>query len=195
MWYSEAMNQKFSLRQFKRKYGTHNLCLEAIKRLRFPDETVCPKCKEKSVFYQVTGRVSYACKHCGWHVYPLAGTIFEKSTTPLDLWFFAMYLIVQTRSGVSAKQLERMLGVTYKTAWRMFKQIRLLMAQEPSMLTGIVEIDETYIGGKGQNKRFQWHGNEKEKQVVMGMVERVKYKARNLWRIPCRLKEVPASLH
>lgn len=165
-------NTKFGLRQFKRKYSTHEQCLEVIKRLRFPDNTNCPKCNKKTNFYPVTGRSSYACQLCGWHVYPLAGTIFEKSSTPLDLWFFAMYLMVQTRSGTSAKQLERMLGVTYKTAWRMFKQIRLLMAQEPSMLTGIVEIDETYVGGRGKSRGLVWHGNEKEKQIVMGMVQR-----------------------
>jgi transposase len=166
------MNDKFSLRQFKRKYGTHELCLEAIKQLRFPEDTICPKCKNKTVFYHVSGRSSYACKLCGWHVYPLVGTIFDHSSTPLDLWFFAMYLMVQTRAGISAKQLERMLGVTYKTAWRMFKQIRLLMAQGGSMLDGIVEIDETYIGGIGKNRRYEWNGNEKEKMAVMGMVER-----------------------
>ena len=124
----KAMKDKFSLREFKRKYGTHEQCLEAIKRLRFPDKMDCPKCKQLSVFYPVKGRTAYVCKFCGHQIYPLAGTIFEKTTTSLDLWFFAMYLMVQTRSGMSAKQLERMLGVTYKTAWRIFKQIRLLMA-------------------------------------------------------------------
>lgn len=114
-----------------------------------------------TVFYPVTGRSSYACKFCGWHIYPLASTVFEKSTTPLDLWFFAMYLMVQTRSGVSAKQLERMLEVTYKTAWRMFKQIRLLMAQSPSMLTGVIEIDESYFGGKGENTNGTVTKNQK----------------------------------
>ncbi len=83
-----------------------------------------------------------------------------------------MHLIAQTRAGISAKQLKGMLGVTYKTAWRIFKQVRLLIAQEPSMLTGIVEIDETYLGGKGKNRRYEWDGNEKEKRVVMGMVQR-----------------------
>lgn len=162
---------KFSLRQFKRKYGTHDQCLEAIKVLRFPTNTPCPKCSEITVFYKVGDRTSYACKYCGWHVYPLAGTIFEKSTTGLDLWFFAMYLMVQTRAGISAKQLERMLGVTYKTAWRMFKQIRILMAQGESMLDGIVEVDETYIGGKGKNRAYQWKGSVK-KEAVMGIVQR-----------------------
>lgn len=166
------MNNKFSLRQFKRKYGTHEQCLEAIKKLRFPDEMKCPKCKKLSVFYPVKGRTAYACKFCGYQIYPLAGTVFEKSTTPLDFWFFAMYIMVQTRAGISAKQLERMLGVTYKTAWRMFKQIRLLMAQSGSMLDGTVEIDETYIGGEGKNRRFEWDGGEKPKEAVMGMVQR-----------------------
>lgn len=167
------MNGKFSLRQFKRKYGTHEQCLEAIKELKYSRNSVCEKCHEVTQFYPVTGRTAYACKFCGNHVYPLAGTIFEKSTTPLDLWFFAMYLMVQTRSGVSAKQLERMLGVTYKTAWRMFKQIRMLMAESGGgMLEGIVEIDETYVGGKGKNRAFKWDGGEKPKEVLMGFIQR-----------------------
>lgn len=169
------MNSKFSLRQFKRKYGTHEQCLEAIKKLRFADEMDCPKCSKLSVFYKVTDRTAYACKFCGYQIYPLAGTVFEKTTTPLDMWFFAMYIMVQTRSGCSAKQLERMLGVTYKTAWRMFKQIRALMADnsgEP--LDGIVEIDETFVGGKAKNRARKWiQGVEgEEKEVVMGMVQR-----------------------
>jgi len=166
------MTTRFSLRQFKWKYGTHDKCLEAIKKLKYSDETECPSCKRLSVFYKVAGRTSYACGNCGYHIYPLAGTIFEKTTTPLDSWFFAMYLMVQTRSGVSAKQLERMLGVTYKTAWRMFKQIRILMAQQPSLLDGIVEIDETYFGGKGKNRAYEWHGGVEEKEIVMGIVQR-----------------------
>lgn len=135
------MNTKFSLRSFRRNYGTHQQCLETIKQFRFPDPYTCLKCNAIQKFYQVTDRTSYACNSCGHHIYPLAGTIFEKSTTPLDLWFFAMYCMVQTRFGTSAMQLQRMLGVTYKTAWRMFKQIRILIGQEQSLLTGIVEIE------------------------------------------------------
>ncbi len=176
------MNGKFSLREFREKYGTHEQCLEAIKQLRFPDPYTCPKCQTVQKFYPVKGRTAYACNFCGHHIFPLAGTIFEKSTTPLDLWFFAMYLMTQTRSGTSAKQLERMLGVTYKTAWRVFKQIRILMASPGSMidggdngsnlLDGSVEIDETFIGGKGKNRAFKPNYNEIPKQVVMGMVQR-----------------------
>lgn len=166
------MDNKFSYRSFKRKYGTHQQCLEAVKELRYPNGTDCPKCKKPTAFYPVSGRSSFACKLCGHHIYPLVGTIFEKSSTPLDLWFFAMYLMVQTRSGTSAKQLERMLGITYKTAWRMFKQIRLLMASGGDMLDGVVEIDESFFGGKGKNRAFKWHGNEKQKEILMGMLQR-----------------------
>lgn len=167
------MTSKFGLKEFRKKYGTHEQCLEVLKQLRFPDPCKCPKCNIAQKFYPVTGRTSYACNNCGHHIYPLAGTIFEKSTTPLDLWFFAMYLMTQTRSGTSAKQLERMLGVTYKTAWRIFKQIRMLMAQiEGNLLDGIVEIDETFIGGKGSNRRFVPHFNEVPKEAVMGIIQR-----------------------
>ena len=96
-------------------------------------------------------RQNWDCTVCGLHVHPTAGTIFHKSSTSLQLWFYAMFLMTSTRSGISAKQLERELGVTYKTAWRMFHLIRTaLMAQddEPQQLSGVVEMDETYVGGR-----------------------------------------------
>jgi transposase-like protein len=109
---------------------------------------------------------------CGNHVHPTANTIFHKSSTPLTLWFYAIYLMTSTRAGISAKQLERELGVTYKCAWRMFHQIRKMMTDDNTPLGGEVEVDETYIGGKAENRRFVGNFNEKPKQVVMGMVER-----------------------
>ena len=162
----------FSLKSFNEKYGTDDQCLEAIKKRRFPDDLPCPKCKQVSKFYRVSKRPAYACKFCGYHIYPLAGTIFEKTTTPLHYWFFAIRVMAQTRSGTSAKQLQRMLGVTYKTAWRMFKQIRLLMAQGGDPLNGIVEVDETFIGGKAENRKYKLDFNEIPKEIVMGMVQR-----------------------
>jgi hypothetical protein len=100
-------------------------------------------------------------------LHPLADTIFRKTTTPLKDWFYAIYLFSVSKNGVSAKELERHLGVTYKTAWRMAKQIRLLMAQEDSKLSGRVEADETWIGGKHDRKR-----KESSKSVVLGATER-----------------------
>lgn len=121
------MTQKFTLTEFLNRYPTNDACLEHIKHLRWGDTTPCPRCERKSNFYRVKGRTAYACQFCGHHLYPLAGTIFDKSSTPLTSWFYAIYLMTQTRSAISAKQLERELGVTYKTAWRMLKQIRLLL--------------------------------------------------------------------
>ena len=86
-------------------------------------------------------------------MYPLAGTIFEKSSTPLKSWFYAMYLMASTRTGISAKQLERELGVTYKTAWRMFKQIRSILAEDVSLEGLLVEVDETFIGGTLESQK------------------------------------------
>ena len=163
---------KLTLGQFLKRFPDDAACLEEIKNMRYPDDSICPHCQKESKFYRITDRTAYSCQFCRGHVYPLAGTIFEKTTTPLRLWFYAMFMMIQTRAGVSAKTLQRELGVTYKTAWRMFKQIRMLMAQEPSLLTGTIEIDETYVGGKGSNRRYVWHGNEKPKEIVMGFVQR-----------------------
>ena len=104
---------------------------------------------------------------CGNHLHPTAGTIFHKSSTSLHLWFYAMYLMTSTRCGISAKQLERELGVTYKTAWRMAHLIRhKLMADQARPLSGEVEMDEMYIGGKPRLS------GRRKKTPVFGMVER-----------------------
>lgn len=103
----------------------------------------------------------------GEHIYPLAGTIFEKSSTPLTVWFHVIFLFATSKNGVSAKEIQRQTGVTYKTAWRMGHQIRKLMEQDEDPLHGTVEIDETYYGKGGTNKtKF------KNKDAVLGMVER-----------------------
>lgn len=172
--YSECGMTKFSLIQFLKKYPTDDVCLDEIKLLMYPDGIFCTKCEKVTTHYKLKGRTAYSCEFCRKQVFPLAGTIFEKTSTPLRLWFYAMYLMTQTRSGISAKQLERELGVTYKTAWRMFKQIRTLMAESGgSLLQGDVEIDETFVGGKGVNRRNEWRDSyTKPKEVLMGMVER-----------------------
>ncbi|MGE3511440.1 MAG: IS1595 family transposase, partial [Vicinamibacterales bacterium] len=124
----------------------------------------------------------WTCKACGHHLHPTAGTIFHKSSTSLHLWFYAMYLMTSTRCGISAKQLERELGVTYKTAWRMAYLIRTkLMAQDVEPFSGgePVEMDETYMGGR----RKGLHGLKRKgtgrpgpddytKTPVFGMVQR-----------------------
>lgn len=163
---------KFTISQFLERFPTNEACLEEVKANRWPDGIYCKKCEKVSNHYKVKSRKTYSCQWCGSHVSPLAGTIFDKSSTSLKLWFYAMYLMIQTRSGTSAKQLERELGVTYKTAWRMFKQIRMLMSETGDPLTGTVEIDETFIGGKGHNRKRKWVQGVDDKEILMGMLQR-----------------------
>ena len=123
------MDQSFSFSKFLSRFSDDAVCLEEIKRARFPKGVRCDVCKKITTHYKILGRTAYACKFCRNQIYPLAGTIFEKTTTPLRLWFYTMFLMTQTRGEMSIKQLQRELGVTYKTAWRMYRSIYLLMAQ------------------------------------------------------------------
>src|SRR5207248_11509059 len=151
-------------------------CLEYIKEQRFPNGVAhCAKCQKDRKHHRVSGRTAYACDHCGNHIYPLAGTIFEKTTTSLRLWFYAMYLMGSTRCGISAKQIQRETGVTYKTAWRMFRQIRTLMAEDIQLEGSLVEMDETYVGGKERGRRGGTRGRPSagdRKASVFGIAER-----------------------
>jgi transposase len=142
--------------EFFREFPDDETCLEYVWCGRFaPDgeHAHCDRCDTERVFkrYETAQkRPAWFCSHCGFRIHPLAGTIFERSSTSLQLWFYAMYLITSTRCGISAKQLERELGVTYKTAWRMFNKIRneLMIQDDAEPLTGEVEADETWIGGR-----------------------------------------------
>lgn len=116
--------------------------------------------------------MSYSCGVCRTQVYPLAGTIFHKTTTPLRLWFYVMFVMIKTRSGVSARTIMRETGVTYKCAFRMCHQLRKLMADDGDPFKNIVEADETHVGGKGYNKRYVPHFQEKQKEILMGILER-----------------------
>ena len=114
----------YTFNQFQQDYPNDEACLDKIMELRYGKEPICPACQRKAKYHRISKRRAYACQFCGEHVYPCVGTIFEKSTTPLSKWFFAMYLFTTTRHGVAAKELERQLGVTYKCAWRIAHQIR-----------------------------------------------------------------------
>ncbi|MDD5288195.1 MAG: IS1595 family transposase [Dehalococcoidales bacterium] len=159
----------YTLKQFNETYPTDDACLDRIFKGRYPNGVFCPVCQKVTKHYKRAGLKVYACEFCGHSVSPTADTIFHKSDTPLKSWFYAMFLMSTTKTGISAKQLQRELGVTYKTAWRMFTQVRKLMSENVNPLCGQVEVDETYIGGKRQGKRGRGASG---KAVVMGMVER-----------------------
>ncbi|HXW59144.1 MAG TPA: IS1595 family transposase [Solirubrobacteraceae bacterium] len=151
-----ASTSQYSIVEFMQNFPDDAACLDFLWRERFaPDghHAVCPKCDRTRKFHRDRKRPSYCCDSCGHRLHPLAGTIFHKSATSLHLWFLAFYIITSTRCGVSAKHLERELGVTYKTAWRMFNLIRnQLMADDGEPLRGDVEIDETSVDGRPRTK-------------------------------------------
>ena len=168
---------RYTFNHFNSDFPNDDACLEQIKEQRFPGGIApCEKCEQPRKHYRVKGRTAYACDHCGNHIYPLAGTIFEKSSTSLRIWFHAMYLMGSTRCGISAKQVQRETGVTYKTAWRMFHQIRKLMGEDLRLAgsgSSGVEVDEMYHGGRRKNDAGrQLAGNKGRNTMVMGVVER-----------------------
>src|ERR1700758_5262625 len=165
---------RYTVETFNQEFPNDDACLAHIAKERFPGGvTKCEKCGVDRKHYRVRGRTAYACDRCGNHIYPLAGTIFEKSTTSLRVWFQAMYLMGSTRCGISAKQIQRETGVTYKTAWRMFNRLRTLLSDDDMQLEGpTVEIDETYVGGKRKGKFGRPAVGDTVKTPVVAIVQR-----------------------
>jgi transposase-like protein len=160
----------YTIKDLKADFPNDAACLEWLKNYRWPNGIHCEICGQITKHHLMTTRKSFCCQVCGNHVHPTAGTIFHKSPTPLTLWWHAIFLLSQTRGGIAAKQVERELGVTYKTAWRMCKLIRQMLDEDKDPFTGTVEVDETYHGGKMSGGK-RGRGSE-NKTPVLGIVER-----------------------
>lgn len=156
------MSKPQTIQQFFKQFPDDEACLTHLFEVRFGQGYACPSCERPSKWFRIKAERAYSCQWCGHHLHPTVGTPFEQTRTPLQLWFYAIYLFTTTRNGVAAKELQRQLGVTYKTAWRMAGLIREHMADVDgdNLLGGPgedVEVDETLIGGsvsgKGQATR------------------------------------------
>jgi transposase len=169
------MAKQLTTAQFFRLFPDDETCLTHLFNVRFGNDYECPKCGRSGGWHRIKAERAYSCQWCGHHLHPTVGTPFEQTRTPLQLWFYAIHLFTTTRHGVSAKELERQLGVTYKTAWRMARLIREHMADVDgnSPIGGLgrtVQIDETFVGGvratgnKGGDPAVN-------KTVVFGMME------------------------
>jgi transposase len=162
---------RLTVGEFFARFPDDDACLTHVMEVRYGLRHVCQACGVEGTFHKLKGRKAFSCSSCGDHVYPCADTIFMDSRTPLRVWFYAIYLFVTTRHGVSGKELQRTLGVTYKCAYRMGQQIRTLMTKADGFekMKGHVEIDEAYIGG------YRPHGGPGKgdnKTIVLGIVER-----------------------
>jgi transposase-like protein len=159
-----------TVREFQKRFPDEDSCLNHLMRTRYGERLTCFKCQKQATYYRVKGRRSFECEHCGYQVYPTAGTPFEKTRTSLRDWFYVMFLFCASRNGVAAKEVQRQLGVTYKTAWRMCNLIRKYMGyvdgDYPIGGHGkTVEADETFIGGPDKM-------GEDDKAIVFGIIER-----------------------
>jgi transposase len=169
------MLDKYTIKQLHADFPDDQACLDWLVEYLYPGGIFCPSCGP-STHYKVSGRRAYACGKCGHHTYPLADTIFHKSSTALTDWFYAIYLMSSHKSGISASQLQRDIGVTYKCAWRMLHQIRTMMEAPDEVFDEEVEIDESFVHAnvfKRSSARNTYGptGNRKG-EVLFGVVQR-----------------------
>lgn len=169
------MLSRYSLKQLRADFPDDQACLEWLVTHLYPEGISCSTCG-KVPYYKIRNRRAYACGSCGRHVYPLAGTIFHKSSTALTDWFHAIYMMSSNKSGTSATQIQRELGVTYKTAWRMMHQIRSLMGVTEEPFKGEVEMDETFVHPntyKRSSASIRYGLDSRRKgEVLFGIIER-----------------------
>jgi transposase-like protein len=153
------------------QYGSDDKCRACLVALKWPNGIECPRCQSKKIS-RIAAREVYDCDSCRYQFSVTAGSIFHDSHLPLTKWFFATYVMVESKKGVSANQLKRMLGVSYKTAWYLCHRIRKAMDEAKPQQIGAgntVEVDETYVGGKRRHVGMGYVGN---KTMVLGALER-----------------------
>lgn len=167
--------QMLTVQQFRASFGEEQQCGEQLSRQRWPEGFACPRCGGSSRGYMAVRQV-HECAACGYQCSVTAGTIFHKTRTPLCSWFWAIYRMSHDKKGISAMQLAKEVGVSYPTAWLMLHKIRKAMSERDQgyRLSGLVEVDEGYVGGEehGPGRRGRGKPGERSKSVVAVAVER-----------------------
>lgn len=168
--------------EFLKKFPTEEKVIEYFIDIRYPEAPTCNHCGSKRISQRKDRPRFFQCNNCNDSFSIFKGTIFEKTTTDLRKWMYAIHLFLNAKKGISGLQLEREIGVTYKTAWRMLKQIRLAMGnkQNQKQFEAIIEMDETYVGGKPRKKAKREdddndenkRGRGTKKRPVIGVLER-----------------------
>lgn len=155
-----------NLAQLSEEYGSDERCRQVLAQLRWPEGPECPRCGSKAT--PIANRSQYDCDECHYQFSATSGTLFHDSHMSLWKWFLATYLLCESKKGMSACQIQRTLGVSYKTAWYLCHRIREAMREvHEKKLGGTVEIDETYIYGKPRHGR-----SRPAKQMVVGIRKR-----------------------
>lgn len=154
--------------EFIKKFPDEKAIIDYFTRIRYPQGVKCNHCGSEKVYHRTKEPKVYDCNSCRNSFSVFKDTVFEKTSTDLQKWFFAIHMVLNAKKGISAKQLQREIGVTYKTAWRMLKQIRQAMEDKnhDGFYDTIVEIDETYIGGKPRKS------NNKDNDIKGGRLKR-----------------------
>lgn len=160
---------RISLLQWQKRFGTEKACADAIAKYRWPDGFICPKCSHNAAWY-ISSRKVYQCSKCRHQTSITAGTLFHSTNLPLVKWFWAIYLMASDKGGISATRLSKQIGVTWRTARKMLKKLRMAMAHRDSLyrlFEELIEMDDTYIGGKKPGKRGRGAGGKKPVLVAI----------------------------
>jgi transposase-like protein len=166
---SKPIKSDVNLVNLIERFGTDEKCREHLTNLRWPNGAECPRCKSKSVS-TIAERDQYDCNKCRYQFSVTSGTIFHDSHLPLWKWFLTIYLMIESKKGISANQIGRTIKVSYKTAWYLCHRVRAAMREvSADLLKGIVEVDETFVGGKVHGRGG---GYRRNKAIVIGAVER-----------------------
>jgi transposase len=171
-----SRRMKYTVKDLRSDFPDDDACLEWLVNWLYPNGIICKLCGTVTKHHRVQSRKSYSCDRCGHHVHPMAGTIFHNSHVSLTDWFHAIWLMSANKAGTSAKQLEREIGVSYATAFRMMHKIRTLMNAPDELFSGEIEVDETFVHANtfkrsSAKKRYGWTG-QRGGEVIFGMVIR-----------------------